>query len=100
MSMSVGPFCDINQDVDSKDWKTGAVVAIKMDENERECKQLYFSIYDLSASVICTNENVRVFRDKEVKCFALFSFWLFSLLRLKERLQYELAEKYLSIYYS
>ena len=44
MSMSVGPFCDINQDVDSKDWKTGAVVAIKMDENERECKQLYFSI--------------------------------------------------------
>ena len=92
MSMSVGPFCDINQDVDSKDWKTGAVVAIKMDENERECKQLYF------------NENVRVFRDKEVKCFALFSSWLLPLLRLKEMLQYELAEKYFSIssspYYS
>ena len=55
MSMSVGPYCDINQvilwyftlsrdscfsskDVDSKDWRTGAVVAIKMDENERECE--------------------------------------------------------------
>ena len=52
----------------------------------------------------CTNENVSVFRDKEVKCSALFSFWLFSLLRLKERLQYELVEKYFSIssspYYS
>jgi len=36
MSMSVGPFCDLNQDVDSKDWRYGAVVALKMDENERE----------------------------------------------------------------
>ena len=63
MSMSVGPYCDINQvilkyvfypvkiryliqffflqDVDSKDWRTGAVVAIKMDENERECKYCF-----------------------------------------------------------
>ena len=40
MSMSVGPFCGLNQDVDSKDAKTGAVVALKMDENERECKYI------------------------------------------------------------
>ena len=48
MSMSVGPFCSLDQDVDSKDWRTGAVVAIKMDENERECEQAYpfkLSIY-------------------------------------------------------
>jgi len=45
MSMSVGPYCDINQDVDSKDWRTGAVVAIKMDENEREFDRcpMYFN---------------------------------------------------------
>ena len=36
--MSVGPYCDLNQDVDSKDYKHGAVVSLEMDENERECK--------------------------------------------------------------
>ena len=36
--MSVGPYCDLNQDVDSKDYKHGAVVSLVMDENERECK--------------------------------------------------------------
>ena len=40
MSMSVGPFCDLAQDVDSKDWTQGAVVSLVMDENERECKYL------------------------------------------------------------
>ena len=38
MSMSVGPFCDLAQDVDSKDWQQGAVVSLTLDENERECK--------------------------------------------------------------
>ena len=38
MSMSVGPFCDLNQDVDSKDWRQGAVVSLVLDENERECE--------------------------------------------------------------
>ena len=47
MSMSVGPFCSLDQDVDSKDWRTGAVVAIKMDENERECEQI------IHLSVMC-----------------------------------------------
>ena len=36
--MSVGPFCDLNQDVDSTDWRHGAVVSLKLDENERECE--------------------------------------------------------------
>ena len=38
MSMSVGPFCDLGQDVDSQNWTQGAVVSLVMDENERECK--------------------------------------------------------------
>ncbi|XP_023330800.1 uncharacterized protein LOC111703156 [Eurytemora carolleeae] len=45
MSMSVGPFCDLAQDVDSKDWTQGAVVSLVMDENEREFDRcpLYFN---------------------------------------------------------
>jgi len=38
MSMSVGPYCDLEQDVDSATWQQGAVVSLVMDENERECK--------------------------------------------------------------
>ena len=38
MSMSVGPYCDLEQDVDSANWTQGAVVSLVMDENERECK--------------------------------------------------------------
>ena len=37
MSMSVGPFCDLAQDVDSYNWTQGAVVSLSLDENEREC---------------------------------------------------------------
>ena len=36
--MSVGPYCDLVQDVDSTNWTQGAVVSLSMDENERECK--------------------------------------------------------------
>jgi len=45
MSMSVGPFCDLAQDVDSKDWRQGAVVSLKLDENEREFDRcpMYFN---------------------------------------------------------
>lgn len=39
MSMSVGPYCDLAQDVDSGNWTEGAVVSLVMDENERECKK-------------------------------------------------------------
>ena len=38
MSMSVGPFCDLAQDVDSSNWTQGAVVSLRLDENERECE--------------------------------------------------------------
>ena len=38
MSMSVGPYCDLDQDVDSANWTQGAVVSLVMDENERECE--------------------------------------------------------------
>ena len=38
MSMSVGPYCDLEQDVDSANWTQGAVVSLVMDENERECE--------------------------------------------------------------
>jgi len=45
MSMSVGPFCSLYQEVDSKDWQAGAVVAMKMQENEREFDRcpMYFN---------------------------------------------------------
>jgi len=45
MSMSVGPYCDLAQDVDSKDWTHGAVVSLVMDENEREFDRcpMYFN---------------------------------------------------------
>ena len=52
--MSVGPYCDLNQDVDSKDYKHGAVVSLVMDENERECN--YFSdlyIYSIISKFKC-----------------------------------------------
>jgi hypothetical protein len=43
MSMSVGPFCDLEQDVDSGNWTQGAVVSLVMDENERECEYIRYA---------------------------------------------------------
>jgi hypothetical protein len=45
MSMSVGPYCDLDQDVDSANWTQGAVVSLVMDENEREFDRcpMYFN---------------------------------------------------------
>ncbi|TRY74582.1 hypothetical protein TCAL_04595 [Tigriopus californicus] len=45
MSMSVGPYCDLAQDVDSGNWTEGAVVSLVMDENEREFDRcpMYFN---------------------------------------------------------
>jgi len=45
MSMSVGPYCDLAQDVDSANWTQGAVVSLRMDENEREFDRcpMYFN---------------------------------------------------------
>ena len=43
--MSVGPYCDLAQDVDSANWTQGAVVSLRMDENEREFDRcpMYFN---------------------------------------------------------
>ena len=57
--MSVGPYCDLNQDVDSKDYKHGAVVSLVMDENEREC-----------------NYNILTFFN----CFVMFEKLIFEIL--------------------
>ena len=38
--MSVGPFCDLSMDVNSTGWQQGAVVSLKLDENEREFMRL------------------------------------------------------------
>jgi len=38
MSLSVGPFCDLKQDVDSYNHTEGAAVALIMEEYERERK--------------------------------------------------------------
>ncbi len=45
MSMSVGPYCDLLQDVDSANWTQGAVVSLTLDENEREFDRcpMYFN---------------------------------------------------------
>jgi len=45
MSMSVGPFCDLSMDVNSTGWQQGAVVSLKLDENEREFDRcpMYFN---------------------------------------------------------
>ena len=61
MSMSVGPFCDLAQDVDSANWTQGAVVSLVMDENEREFDRcpMYF---DDGADPYKTTENhIRIF---------------------------------------
>jgi hypothetical protein len=44
MSLSVGPFCALNQDVDSWNYTEGASVALVMEEYERERDQcpMYF----------------------------------------------------------
>ena len=69
MSMSVGPFCDLAQDVDSKDWTQGAVVSLVMDENERECEYLIQFPKELS---LCNN-------------FWLFSFFFFYIFAIQCR---------------
>jgi len=38
MSLALGPFCSLNQDVDSWNYTEGAAVALVMDEYERERK--------------------------------------------------------------
>ena len=82
MSMSVGPFCDLNQDVDSKDWRYGAVVALKMDENERECKisllkvltDFFFFLVDRCPMYFDDGEDPWTLKENFIRVFD-FSGW-------------------------
>ena len=82
MSMSVGPFCDLAQDVDSANWTQGAVVSLVMDENEREFDRcpMYF---DDGADPYKTTENhIRIFdfSDYSVACISSLSTTALSLI--------------------
>jgi len=61
MSMSVGPYCDLNQDVDSKDYKHGAVVSLEMDENEREFDRCPMYFNDGTNPWDVAENHIRVF---------------------------------------
>uniref|UniRef100_A0A0K2UZJ1 Putative LOC100745505 [Bombus impatiens] n=1 Tax=Lepeophtheirus salmonis TaxID=72036 RepID=A0A0K2UZJ1_LEPSM len=61
MSMSVGPYCDLGQDVDSKDWRNGAAVSLVMDENEREFDRCPMYFNDGSEPWTVEENYVRVF---------------------------------------
>ena len=65
MSMSVGPFCDLAQDVDSKDWRQGAVVSLKLDENERECKFVSSVSLGIMESNVLVDRCPMYFNDGE-----------------------------------
>ena len=61
MSMSVGPFCDLAQDVDSSNWKQGAVVSLVMDENEREFDRCPMYFNDGSNPYDVDENHIRIF---------------------------------------
>lgn len=45
MSESIGPFCDVNQDITSWNISEGAAVALDLIEYERESKTFYNYVY-------------------------------------------------------
>ncbi len=57
MSMSVGPYCDLGQDVDSSNWTQGAVVSLVMDENERECECYIYYAKMLTIAIEAAKDN-------------------------------------------
>jgi len=61
MSMSVGPFCDMAQDVTSTNWTEGAAVSLKLDENEREFDRCPVHFDDGSDPWTVTENHIRVF---------------------------------------
>merc|ERR1712027_121613 len=65
MSMSVGPFCDLAQDVDSSNWTQGAVVSLRLDENEREFDRCPMYFDDGSNPWKVEENHIRVFRFDE-----------------------------------
>ena len=65
MSMSVGPYCDLNQDVDSKDWTHGSVVSLVMDENEREFDRCPMYFNDGTDPWNVEENHIRVFNFQD-----------------------------------
>ena len=61
MSMSVGPYCDLVQDVDSANWTQGAVVSLVMDENEREFDRCPMYFNDGSDPYTQEDNHIRIF---------------------------------------
>ena len=61
MSMSVGPYCDLIQDVDSGNWTQGAVVSLVMDENEREFDRCPMYFNDGSDPYNVEDNHIRIF---------------------------------------
>ena len=59
--MSVGPYCDLVQDVDSANWTQGAVVSLVMDENEREFDRCPMYFNDGSNPWETEENHIRVF---------------------------------------
>ena len=68
MSMSVGPYCDLAQDVDSKDWTHGAVVSLTMDENEREFDRCPMYFNDGTDPWNIEENHIRVFDFQDSNC--------------------------------
>ena len=64
MSMSVGPYCDLDQDVNSSDWRHGAVVSLVADENEREFDRCPMYFNDGSDPWTVEENYIRVFDFK------------------------------------
>ena len=59
--MSVGPYCDLIQDVDSGNWTQGAVVSLVMDENEREFDRCPMYFNDGANPWQVAENHIRVF---------------------------------------
>ena len=61
MSMSVGPYCDLVQDVDSGNWSQGAVVSLVMEENKRESDRCPMYFNDGANPWQVEENNIQVF---------------------------------------
>lgn len=60
MSQSIGPFCDLNQDITSSNASEGAAVALELLEYERESKRSYFSLNSCKNIKISTWSESRI----------------------------------------
>lgn len=61
MSQAIGPFCDLKQDVTSWNYTEGAVVALEMQEYERERDQCPMHFDDGSYPWTPTENFIKIF---------------------------------------